>query len=118
MNPSNSPQDRSDRPAASLTLPAIGERSGADGAPLVDPIPRDYSGQDPILRLELLVGHFADLLAPARELVARLRLRTNASLATRSDLALLNELSGAIWERLGMITEGLERLKAAKEKAQ
>jgi hypothetical protein len=46
----------------------------------------DHSGLDVRTRLEMLVGLLADELTPTRELVRQIRLRANASYATKSDL--------------------------------
>ncbi len=73
--------------------------------------PPDHSHLDRAVRLELLVGHLADLLTPALELILQLRLLTNAGHTTRSELALLNEFTGDIWTRLGIIRDEIEALK-------
>jgi hypothetical protein len=77
--------------------------------------PIDHSHLDRSERLELLVGHLADLLTPARELVSNLKLRSNAAHTTRSDLAVLNELAGTIWERLGDIRDEIKALKQCQD---
>ena len=71
----------------------------------------DHSALPPIVRLELLVGLLSDQLMPARELVAQLKLLANASHVTKSDLALLLEFTGSIWERLGQLTEEIQALR-------
>jgi len=74
--------------------------------------PIDHSQLDPIIRLELLVGHLSDLLSPARELISQLQLRANASSQRRSDLALLRELTGNIWRQLDVIRDEIKELRA------
>jgi hypothetical protein len=86
-----------------------------DGSEHLETVPEDApvgdSSLDKVVRLELLVGHLADLLTPARELISQLRLRSNASHARRSKLAHLGELVGDLWERLGLIAEEIKDLK-------
>jgi hypothetical protein len=74
--------------------------------------PVNHSGEDVFVRLELLVGFLFEQLSPAQELIAGLKLRANASHTTRIQLEHLNQMNGAIWERLGMMLEEIERLKA------
>jgi hypothetical protein len=62
-------------------------------------------------RLEALIGHLADLLAPARELVGELQLRSNASPATREQVRHLIDLTGSLWRRLGDIREEARQLR-------
>ena len=66
-------------------------------------------------RLELLIGHLADLLTPARELVTTLRLRSNASHTSREELRHLVDLSGSIWERLDAIRKDASQLSKERE---
>ena len=73
--------------------------------------PTNYSALPPIMRLEMLVGLLFDQLAPARELIAQLKLRANASHATRSDLALLSESSVSIDQQLRQLREEIQDLK-------
>ena len=67
------------------------------------------------VRLELLIGHLADLLTPSRELVNELQLRSNASHVTRGELAFLRQLTGSLWERLGAIREEASQLRASEQ---
>lgn len=62
-------------------------------------------------RLELLIGHLSDLLAPSRDLVEALQLRSNASALSRGHLDHLVELAGSIWMRLGEIRDEAKSLR-------
>lgn len=73
--------------------------------------PNDHSHLPVEVRLELVVGALADLLAPARSLTTQLKLRANASAATRSDLDHLIELAGSIWERQDAIRSDINQLR-------
>ena len=53
----------------------------------------------------------SDLLGPSRELVKEPRLRANSSSIMRGNLELLISMNGAIWERLGLILEEVQRLR-------
>jgi hypothetical protein len=57
------------------------------------------------VRLELLIGHLADILTPARDLVGELRLRANASTVTRGELEHLSYFANDIWMKLDSIRE-------------
>jgi hypothetical protein len=74
-------------------------------------LPRTMGHIPVCARLEMMVGTLSDQLAPTRELVAALRLRGNASATTRGELDHLNDLTGALWQRLGIITEELRTLR-------
>jgi hypothetical protein len=63
-------------------------------------------------RLELLVGHLSDLLEPAQQLMSELRLRANASHASRSDLEFLIQQHGAIWQHLVIILDEVKEIRA------
>jgi hypothetical protein len=69
-------------------------------------------------RLELLVGHLADMLHPARELVATLRLRANASAITRGELEHLTDLAGTTWQSLGQIRTEAKSIRREIAKGQ
>jgi hypothetical protein len=71
---------------------------------------------DPRVRLELLIGHLADQLAPARELVDTLRLRSNASTITSGHLDHLCWAAGALCDRLGAIREEVGQLRGEADK--
>jgi hypothetical protein len=60
----------------------------------------DHSGLDARTRLEMLVGLLANELTPTRELVRQIRLRANASYATKSDLEHLIDSTGSIRDDL------------------
>jgi hypothetical protein len=62
-------------------------------------------------RLEVLIGHLADLLAPAREFVGELQIRSNAASTTRGVLRHLTDLTGSLWRRLGDIREEARQLR-------
>ncbi len=63
------------------------------------------------VRLELLIGHLSDQLAPARKLVDELQLRVNASHATREQVRHLSDIAGSIWEHLTAIREEASQLR-------
>ena len=67
------------------------------------------------VRLELLIGHLSDQLAPARRLVGELQLRANASHATREQLRHLSDITGSIWEHLGAILEEASQMRQQKQ---
>jgi hypothetical protein len=74
--------------------------------------PQDHSEQDVRIRLELLVGRLANLLTPARDLVAVLRVRGNASAQTRAALEQLNQCTFLIWKELEQVAEQIRELGA------
>jgi hypothetical protein len=57
------------------------------------------------VRLELLVGDLAEMLAPVREMVAAIRLLANASVTTRSKLELLLDLTDTVWRTFHRIQQ-------------
>ena len=69
------------------------------------------STSEATVRLELLIGHLSDQLAPARKLVDELKLRANASHTTRLQLEHLSDIAGSIWEHLSAIREEAIQLR-------
>jgi hypothetical protein len=72
----------------------------------------DISNMPREMKLELLIGHLFDVLAPTRELVEALRLRDNASATTRAQLDTLIDLTNAVYSVLRDIRARVERDKA------
>src|SRR5262245_61272166 len=73
---------------------------------------------DPEIRLEMLVGHFSDQFVLINQLIEGLRLRSNASHCTRSDMEMLRHYAGVLaLERLGEILEEARSIRAALGKA-
>jgi hypothetical protein len=70
------------------------------------------------VRLELLIGHLADLLTPARQLVGELKARANASTVTRGHLDRLGSMTAVIWEQLGSIAEEAKVIRLRLEGCQ
>ncbi len=64
-----------------------------------------------LCRLEMLMGHLMDQLMPARELVAALRLQSNAAATTRGKLEHLIDLTGSLWEVLTQIRDEAQSMK-------
>jgi hypothetical protein len=62
------------------------------------------------VRLELLIGHLADALAPARTLIKALRLQANASVTTRTQLEALLDQAGALYQVLRDIRAAFKQL--------
>jgi hypothetical protein len=63
------------------------------------------------MRLEMLIGHLADQLPKVSEL--KIVLRSNASAATRNDLANIHDVLGSLWSRIGAIREEAAAIRAA-----
>jgi hypothetical protein len=68
---------------------------------------RQYPGmtdeQEIMVRLEMLIGHLSDQLAPADALMKGLRLQSNASTTTRGKLDLLFAYVGDLHAQLRII---------------
>jgi hypothetical protein len=67
------------------------------------------------VRLEMLIGHFADALGPVQEAARAIRLQSNASATTRSRLEHLIELTSHSWQMLRDIQTHVELI--IKERA-
>ena len=76
--------------------------------------PPSHSHLPADIRLEMLVGHLADQLTPARGLVTTLRLRSKSTM-TRGDLQHLIDMTGSLWMTLNRIKEEATAIRAAVE---
>ena len=73
-----------------------------------------YTDRSPIIRLELLAGLLSDQLSPVKGLASKveaIRLRTNASQATRGELEQLTGMVTLAWQALEMVEAELKRLR-------
>jgi hypothetical protein len=68
---------------------------------------------DPEVRLQIVMGIFWETMAEAEQLTRTLRLRANASHATRGQLEFLGGMIGAIWETLNRIETEVRDIHAA-----
>jgi hypothetical protein len=73
---------------------------------------QDHSPLPQAVRLEMLVGRLSELLAPADELIAGLRLKSNASAVTRGQIDHLVGMTGLMWEELRKLREQVAQVKA------
>jgi hypothetical protein len=64
-------------------------------------------------RLEMLVGKLSDILLPAFELIAELKLRSNASAITKGALDSHNAYLNLIWQELAACKEEVTALRKA-----
>jgi hypothetical protein len=58
------------------------------------------TNSDPLVRLELLISHIADLVWPSRDLVNALRLRANTTSIERGHLDYLIDTTDALSDQL------------------
>lgn len=73
-----------------------------------------YTDRHPLVRLELLVGLLSDQLSPVKGLVSKvetIRLRTNASQATRGELEQLTGMITLAWQALETVTTELREIR-------
>ena len=69
------------------------------------------TNSDPLVRLELLISHIADLVWPSRDLVKALRLRANTSSIERGHLDYLIDTTDALSDLLDAFGDEVRELR-------
>ena len=69
------------------------------------------TNSDPLVRLELLISHIADLVWPSRDLVNALRLRANTSSIERGHLDYLIDTTDALSDQLDAFGDEVRELR-------